>query len=126
MLDGLAADAHGAGFAVEPALHSVEDRLVLPAGDATVDAGRAAGFEIARPATRQVPVAVQGQPVLDIGHGPGQLLACRTEVGVLLRRHLEVQGRASRGLDTVREPCIPVRARPATGRLWRGAPPSRQ
>src|SRR3954447_26972277 len=85
MLDGLAADAHGAGFAVEPALHGVEDRLVLPAGDATVDAGRAAGFEIARPATRQVPVAVQGQPVLDVGHVPGQPLACRTEVGVLLR-----------------------------------------
>jgi transposase len=36
--------AHGVGRQVHPALHGVDDVLVLPAGDPPLDAGRALGF----------------------------------------------------------------------------------
>ena len=53
VFDGLAPDAHGLGLAVEPSLHRLDDRLMLPAGDPAFLGRSAVGLQGAGPAGGQ-------------------------------------------------------------------------
>src|SRR5579871_4658002 len=90
MLDGLAAGAHGQGLAVEPVLHGVDDRLVLPTGDSALLARRASPLDRAGAATRRIPIAAQRHAVLHRLHMPDQLSARRAAIDVLVREVDEV------------------------------------
>jgi hypothetical protein len=84
MFDGLTADAHAIGRAVQPLLHRINDGLVLPTLYAALLSGRALGLERAARAFRR-PVAVQVHLILDRRIAPGQQFSGRTPIRVVFR-----------------------------------------
>src|SRR6516162_7789185 len=82
MLDRLAPLAHFFGVLVEPALHSFENMLMLPARDASFLAGSAAVFDGAVWAGIG-PIAAQDQPVFFVRVAVGQTFTCRTDVEII-------------------------------------------
>ena len=85
VLDRLAALAHGLRILVETPLHRLQYMLVLPAGDATLLARRAAVLDRAG-AARIGPVAPQLLPVLLVHVVERQPLAGRAAIDIFLRQ----------------------------------------
>ena len=83
VLDRLAPLAHGLRVRVEPALHRVQQVLVLPSRDAPLRPCRALRFERTL-GTCRCPVAPQNLASLLIGVSIGQPLAGRTAIDILL------------------------------------------
>jgi len=89
MLDRLASPTHGLRILVEPLLDSLQHMLVLPPCDPALHSCRAAAFQCAAPA-RIGPVAMQRQPVLDVGEVVFQPFASGAAIDVILRQIREV------------------------------------
>src|SRR5258708_10436277 len=89
VLDRLAALTHGLGILVETPLHRLQYMLVLPAGDATLLARRAAVLDRAA-AARIGPVAPQLLPVLLVHVVERQPLVVRAAINIFLRQIDEV------------------------------------
>src|SRR5881396_2411084 len=89
MLDRLAPLAHLLRMLVEPALHRLENVLMLPPGDPSLLTGGAAVLDGAAPAGVG-PVAVQDQSVFFGREGVGEPLSGRTNVNILLSHVAEV------------------------------------
>src|SRR5262249_33858709 len=89
MLDGLATPTHLLGMLVEPALHRLENVLMLPSGDPALLGGRAVLLDGTALASVG-PVASQGQSIFLVRVVVSQPFAGRTNVNVLLSHVAEV------------------------------------
>lgn len=83
VLDGLAPPPHGIGIVVEVPLHGFEYMLILGSRDVPLLAGRSGGLQHSAP-TSIGPTEPQRLAKLFVAEVIGELLACRTAVGVLL------------------------------------------
>src|ERR1700719_2946576 len=89
MLDRLAPLAHFFRMLVEPALHGLENMLMLSSRDPSLLAGGAAVFDGAARAGIG-PIAAQHQPVFFVGVAVGETFTCRTDVEILTGHVAEV------------------------------------
>src|SRR5262245_9176671 len=89
MLDRLAPLTHLFRMLVEPALHRLENVLMLPSGDSSLLAGGAAVLDRAALAGAG-PVAVQDQSMFLIRVVVGEPFSGRTDIDVLLHHVAEV------------------------------------
>ena len=89
VLDRLAPLAHLLWMFVEPALHRLENMLMVPSGDQSFLAGGAAMLDGAT-LTGGGPVAAQDQAFVLSREGVGEPLAGRTNVNILRRHVAEV------------------------------------
>src|SRR5262245_50288681 len=83
MFDGASSQRHRLRLPIEPTLHCLQDRFMLPACDAAIVARGAARFEWA-PWTCRWPVLVDGQAVLHRREAVDGTFARRTLVLVIL------------------------------------------
>jgi len=85
MLNGLSADGHGVGHAIERSLHFVEDAFMLPALESLVLRGRAFALERASRTGRKIAVVVD--VVMSIGArlSLGQAFAGRAGIVIVFR-----------------------------------------
>jgi hypothetical protein len=81
VLDRAPSDPHGVGHVVEPALHGLDHRLMLPALDAALLAGGALVLDAAGSAGVG-PVGEEHHILLDRREAPCERLAGRASIGV--------------------------------------------
>jgi hypothetical protein len=89
MLHCLASPTHGLRIVIEPPLYGLQHMLVIPPCDPALHCSGVAAFQRAVPA-RVGPVAMQRQPVLDVGEVVFQPFAGRAALDVLVRQIGEV------------------------------------